>query len=462
MPFSDAFPVKMHFPYTRMAFWLVSPIGAAGVVLSCLVLIGHPAELEVLYRPLPGGPATHPLTAIALLLLALPMAFWRPRLCDRLAPWFGLAALAIGAMRLIDLGFDTGLLDPLTPFRDSLAAQEAAGKPVRMGLNTAIMTVMLAGALILRNRQKFLAGQVCAFLGLGFPLVAATGYAYGLEKFHGQMALSTVAIALLIGTGVLATGAHRAVLRAVLSPWLGGRIARGQIVLSYLVPFAIGLLLISVITVAANELFGLFVVILSGFIVVLVAISAVFHEHVDRRRRAAERRLAVAATLDPLTETANRRLLVQVAEHELERSNRQQQPLSLLMADIDHFKDLNDRYGHSAGDMVLVAIARSMQEALRRQDLLARYGGEEFAILLPDTPLAGAVHLAEKIRRQVENLRFADDVGRVTVSIGCGDNRGQPDFRQLVIATDRALYAAKALGRNRVEAISESSEATGA
>jgi diguanylate cyclase (GGDEF)-like protein len=452
----------MHFPHTRMAFWLVSPVGSAGVVLACLILLAHPVELEVLYRPLAGGPATHPLTAVALLLLALPLAFWRPRLCDRLAPWFASAAIAVGVLRLVDLALGTSLLDVVTPFVDSLAAQEAAGKPVRIGLNTAVMTVLLGTSLLLRNRQKFLAGQVFAFLALGFPLVAATGYAYGLEKFHGQMALSTVALAILIGAGILATSAHRAVLRAVLSPWLGGRIARMQILLSYLVPLAIGYVLVAVIRASAIELFGLFVVILSGFIVLLVATSSVFQERVDHARRAAERRLAIAATLDPLTGTANRRLLMQTATREVERANRQKQPLSLLMVDIDHFKDLNDRYGHTAGDLVLVTIAGTMQDILRKQDLLARYGGEEFAILLPDTPLAGAWHLAEKIRRQIENLRFANDVGTVTVSIGCADNRGQPDFHQLIITTDRALYAAKALGRNRVEASADNDEVVAA
>jgi diguanylate cyclase (GGDEF)-like protein len=452
----------MHFPHTRIAFSLVSPAGSAGIVLACLIMLAHPVELEVLYRPLAGGPATHPLTAIALLLLAMPLAFWRPRLRDRLAAWFASAAIAVGVLRLVDLAFDAGLLDVLTPFRDSLAAQEAAGKPVRMGLNTALMTVLLGSALLLRNRQMFLAAQVTAFLGIGFPLVAATGYAYGLEKFHGQMALSTVALALLIGAGILATSAHRAVLRAVLSPWLGGRIARMQILLSYLVPLAVGFVLVAVVRASAIELFGLFVVILSGFIVVLVATSSMFQEHVDRARRAAERRLAIAATLDPLTGAANRRLLMQTATREVERANRQKQPLSLLMVDIDHFKDLNDRHGHATGDLVLVAIARTMQEILRKQDLLARYGGEEFAILLPDTPLAGAWHLAEKIRRQIENQRFADDIGAVTVSIGCADNRKRPDFRQLIDTTDRALYAAKALGRNRVETTADNDEAVAA
>jgi diguanylate cyclase (GGDEF)-like protein len=200
-------------------------------------------------------------------------------------------------------------------------------------------------------------------------------------------------------------------------------------------------------------LFGLFVVVVSGFIVILVVVSAMFQEHVDRRRRGAERRLATAATVDPLTDTANRRLLMQTATREFDRADRHRLPLSLLMVDIDRFKDLNDQHGHAAGDMVLTTIACAMQATLRRQDLLARYGGEEFVIVLPDTALDGAVHLAEKIRTRIEGTLFPDNVGRVTVSIGCAENRNVADLHELLVAADKALYAAKALGRNRVEVL---------
>lgn len=442
------------YPLVRLVSGLTRPFGILAALLSGIVFVAHPFGIEILFRPLSGGPATHPLTAAALLLLSLPVANWCRRGKSRIALPMALAALAIGSLRLVDIAFDSGLLEHLTPFKDSLDAQIETGKPVKMGLNTALMTVLLAIALILESRRRYLASQLAAFLGIGFPAVAATGYAYGLANFHGQMALSTVAVAIVVGTAILTAGAHRGVLKTMLSPWLGGRIARAQFILAYLVPFSIGYVLVATVGASAFQLFGLFVVVVSSFIVLLVTVSAVFQEHVDRRRRGAERQLAVAATTDPLTETANRRLLLQTASHEMERAKRDGQPLSLLMVDIDHFKNLNDRFGHTAGDMVLSAIARTMEDSLRRQDLLARYGGEEFAILLPDTPLAGAVNLAEKIRARIEASRFSEDIGHVTVSIGCSDNRNLADFHQLLNATDKALYAAKTLGRNRVEVAS--------
>jgi diguanylate cyclase (GGDEF)-like protein len=443
-----------HYPLIRFVSSLTRPAGMLVAALSAMVLAAHPLGVEILFRPLAGGPATHPLTATALLLLSLPLACWRHRQNNHIALPMALAALAIGALRLADIAFDTRLLEHITPFQDAMDAQIEAGRPIKMGLNTALMTVFLAVALILEGRRYYLPSQLFAFLGLGFPAVAATGYAYGLANFHGQMALSTVALASLAGIGILTAGAHRGVLKAMLSPWMGGRIARVQVILAYLVPFAIGYVLVTTVTASATQLFGLFVVIVSGFIVVLVTVSAVFQEHVDRRRRGAERLLSVAATIDPLTETANRRLLLQTAMHEVERANRHGQPLSLLMVDIDHFKQLNDRYGHAAGDAVLRTIARAMQATLRKQDLLARYGGEEFVVVLPDTPVSGAAHLAEKIRTRIEGTLFPENVDRVTVSVGCSDNRNTSDFRELLIATDKALYAAKALGRNRVEVAS--------
>jgi len=124
----------------------------------------------------------------------------------------------------------------------------------------------------------------------------------------------------------------------------------------------------------------------------------------------------------------------------------------MLMADIDDFKRLNDRFGHAAGDDLLVGLARVMMEMARSSDLLARYGGEEFVVLAPNTDLAGAYQLAEKLRTKIAETSFIVDDSlrpmRVTISIGVAQYEG--DRKAFFQATDRALYRAKAEGKNCV------------
>jgi len=139
---------------------------------------------------------------------------------------------------------------------------------------------------------------------------------------------------------------------------------------------------------------------------------------------------------------------------ELKRHQRYRQPLSLLMLDVDHFKQVNDTFGHQAGDEVLRRIGQILQDSLRSMDLAARYGGEEFAVLLPHTPEKDSQKLAERIRKRIEDTDFglsAKDF-RVTASIGvaalaAGSLQKEND---LVLKADQALYTAKHNGRNMV------------
>jgi len=172
-----------------------------------------------------------------------------------------------------------------------------------------------------------------------------------------------------------------------------------------------------------------------------------------RRRQEAEQGLATLAATDSLTGLANRRRLDQVLRQEWARAQRNRKPLAVLMVDVDHFKAFNQRHGHAGGDHALREVAKTIEASIRRPaDLAARYGGEEFQVVLPETDLAGARLLAERIRTSVEALApFADDVHSVTVSIGIGLSAPQHDLSSVLGAADEALYRAKAKGRNRVE-----------
>lgn len=172
--------------------------------------------------------------------------------------------------------------------------------------------------------------------------------------------------------------------------------------------------------------------------------------------------LQVLATTDALTGLANRRLLIETGEKECRRGPRYAQPLSLLILDIDHFKCVNDRWGHPIGDRVLIAIADLCRSRFRQgTDVAARIGGEEFAILMPATPYDEGKRVAEWLREAIAGLRINVDEGitaTCTASIGVASlpaKDGQTsnaawDFEHLFVAADRALYQAKAAGRNSV------------
>ncbi|HEU4597171.1 MAG TPA: diguanylate cyclase, partial [Pyrinomonadaceae bacterium] len=160
---------------------------------------------------------------------------------------------------------------------------------------------------------------------------------------------------------------------------------------------------------------------------------------------------------DPLTGLVNRRYLEERLSEELERSKRHRYSMSFMMVDIDDFKAYNDRHGHQAGDLALEMTAQCLKSALRSADVAARYGGEEFSILLPQTGMAEARVIAERIRRRVERTHFPHDksqpLGAVTVSIGISAFGVDIDTPASVIyAADQALYVAKSRGKNCVEA----------
>ena len=158
-------------------------------------------------------------------------------------------------------------------------------------------------------------------------------------------------------------------------------------------------------------------------------------------------------TVDGLTQIFNRRYFVETLEREIGRALRYRRDLSLIMFDIDRFKQVNDTYGHLAGDHVLKHLATATKTRIRREDVLARYGGEEFAIILPEIDHHNAMQFADKIRRIAERtpFKFEDTDIPLTVSVGVTCLGSEvPDATAFVKNADENLYAAKAAGRNQV------------
>ena len=159
------------------------------------------------------------------------------------------------------------------------------------------------------------------------------------------------------------------------------------------------------------------------------------------------------AKIDPMTGLHNRRWLEEMYTREMNRSNRGNFKLTAFMIDIDHFKQVNDTYGHLAGDRILIAVAQSLVRSLRPSDMPVRFGGEEFSVFLPGTTEENAKVIAERIRRNVENMSITlhdESIIQVTVSIGFAERIENDTVASLIDRADKALYHAKENGRNRI------------
>jgi diguanylate cyclase (GGDEF)-like protein len=164
--------------------------------------------------------------------------------------------------------------------------------------------------------------------------------------------------------------------------------------------------------------------------------------------------LTEQATHDPLTKVFNRRALEEIINTEHSRSLRNRAPLSVVMLDIDHFKKLNDRYGHNIGDQVLISVADILIQNTRAYDSIARFGGEEFILLLPDTAVDKAKLIAEKLRLKIASYKYGHDYAdsiEITASFGATEcDLAKENWLQVLERADSALYLAKESGRNRV------------
>lgn len=188
--------------------------------------------------------------------------------------------------------------------------------------------------------------------------------------------------------------------------------------------------------------------------VVRSILAALERVRLRQELEAAHKHLADMATHDELTRLYNRRYLSDALETEMNRARRYNQPLTVCLFDLDRFKDLNDRFGHDAGDAVLVSVAESLHQTVRSPDVAGRYGGEEFLVLLINTELGEAVHFGDRLRKEIgqKRFRFATESNiQITCSIGLAEYR--PDLEsaaELIHRADMSMYEAKEKGRNQV------------
>jgi diguanylate cyclase (GGDEF)-like protein len=191
-----------------------------------------------------------------------------------------------------------------------------------------------------------------------------------------------------------------------------------------------------------------------GFLALMIVAFLMLRNH--RKVLLKQQELRRLSVTDPLTCIANRRQIMLLGENEITRALRYKTTVSVLMLDIDHFKSVNDSYGHQVGDKVIQYLAQSMVSNLRSFDIVGRLGGEEFALILPEPSSADALKIANRLREIIEQSDAAESATgkpiHITVSIGVASMKeGDPSFSNLLGKADEALYDAKSKGRNRVE-----------
>jgi diguanylate cyclase (GGDEF)-like protein len=426
----------------------------AAVIIGVVAFLAYATRTDWLLRPGSDGPATHPLTALSIAFSGVGafVALRRGWPYAALVPAILVIGITLARLSVLVSG-DWTAFQALTPFPDILANH--AGAHVRMGTNTAVTLLLTAIAVLFRSQRRLKTAQAVAFAATSIPLVALTGYIYGISSFYGQMAPVTIVGTLSASLGILLSTAHRGMLSGLLSPWPAGQLARMQIGILTGAYFLLGFIICHLHVNAQPKYFAVETILMSFVVVIVIGYSANIYERFDRGRRQAEHDREEAANRDFLTGFRNRRSFFAEAEKFWARENSQTSPVSALMIDIDYFKAINDGFGHEAGDSILRWIGSFLPPKLGSSAVLARIGGEEFAVLLPGVELKNARFLAETIRCQIAEADLGEIVpglDRITASIGVATgSRKTHGVRRLLAEADAALYRAKDAGRNRTE-----------
>ena len=405
-------------------------VGVITAIMGIMVLVGWVLDVPTLKSVLPGAATMKVNTSLGILLLGSPESNQYGVTAGGRASWRRRRQVMLGMVTLMEyfLAWDAGIDQML--FKDPQTVADAyPGRPSHAtALNLMILGIGLLG---INSRRSRCLTTMMAMIASLVSWIALNGYVFGAQALYGvglysAIALHTAAIFFLYGLGLFAVQPRCSPTRLVLSEGAGGTLVRWLLPFALLAPPVLGWLFRHVQTLGAyHEEFGwaLYSVASSVGSAGLIILLARRVAAMDAERA----RATVLSRNDPLTGLANRRAFDNFILENFKLARRHARPLSLLMLDVDHFKRYNDTFGHPAGDEALRITARLLSMHARETDLVARIGGEEFAIVLPETDIAGALLLAERIREEVEQT--ASYRGRMTVSIGAAGLTGDGKIR---------------------------------
>jgi diguanylate cyclase (GGDEF)-like protein len=429
----------------RAALGLASLFALCSFLIAVVALVAYRLGLVDIVQPLADSPAIHPVTALCVILLAICVVLKNPRA----RPFIDGVCSVVLLGALARLAFPDEASVWLQQFNSYPAGPDAV-----VSTGTALCLLLLAASLLLRQYGNAVISQMMSVIAYSAPALALVGFVFGIEEPHARMSLTTV---LMLTTLCVAT-ALSTVFHGFLGPLLGpthiSALARRHLALVMMAPYLLGLSILDINPDAAETSFLILIVASSQTVGLVVAFMALSFGKLERRSNILQRRAETRAMRDGLTGALNRASFTNQAHREISEHRRIKSVVSLLFIDVDHFKCINDTYGHATGDEVLKRIIRLMRGCLRKGDTVARWGGEEFVVLLPATDLNGALLIAEKIRHRIE-VGHLDDLAAgllVTVSIGCVGMNCCEGLDELVAQADRALYEAKHRGRNQTVA----------
>jgi diguanylate cyclase (GGDEF)-like protein len=427
------------------ALGLASLFALCSFLIAVFSLVAHRLALVDIIQPLPDGPAVHPVTAFSVILLAVCVVLTMQR--TRLFVDGVCTTVLLGALAQLAFPDKTNRwLQELNTF--------PAGPETAVSTSTALCLLMLAVSLLLRRYRNALVSQVLSVFAYGAPAMALVGFVLGVHDPQAEMSLTTVMMLIPLCVATALRTVYHGFLRALLGPTRVSALARRYLALVMMAPYLLGLGIVGFTPDAADISIVILIVVCSQTVGLVVAFLALSFCDLERRSNVLQRRTEKRATRDGLTGAMNRAGFAGHAIREIDQNRRTRSTVSLLFVDVDHFKCINDTYGHKAGDQVLKRIMCLTRSCLRSGDTVARWGGEEFVVLLPAIDLNGALLIAEKIRHRI-GVEHLDELAtglQVTVSIGCAEMNSCEGLDELVARADRALYTAKHRGRNRTVA----------
>ena len=431
--------------------------GAGAAAVAALVLVGWALDVALLKSVLPGHVDMKVNAAVALLTTGVAL------ICCR-SPSSGMrtfsgvlstVVMVIGGVTLAQylFGFDAGI--DLLWVDDPVA--RALGRPPGRMSQLSSLGLLLVGAIGVATSQLrwVAAAQAMALVVIAIALYALSTFGYvgwstdGRNPFN-PVALHTAALLLLLALGWLAARPEAGMMRVLSARSFGGTLSRRALLPAIMVPTALSYVAQSLqmrSLLSPEGTITLLAVASGGLVAWIIWSVSELLDRVEREQRVTSH-LREDASTDPLTALANRRAFQVAIEGLLRRRREQDAVFSLLMLDLDRFKGYNDAYGHVAGDQALRLVGHLLAAALRPGDIAARYGGEEFAVLLPGIDGDRARLVAERIRLDFLDAPWPHQA--MTASIGVAQAQAVDDEESLVARADRALYAAKASGRNRV------------